>query len=160
MIGKAVGWVVFLGLLGGGAFYSVKMVSQDAGESLGMAFGKETDTTIQVHIAVPIGMPTADPPELNANFKPDWPKWIADHFDITDNAGNTITLRRNINSTIISDNDVRFIPDSYLIGDLTQGTKYTLTLTPIVSEPEVYKYEMVAPAEAQPFSRKLFKPAY
>jgi hypothetical protein len=157
---KAITWIIFLGVLGGGAFYSVKMVSEDPGHMVGMAFGNASETAVDIHIAVPISMPKVDPPPLNADFKPDWPQWIIDHYDVRDAAGNAVVFRRNINSTLITDNEIRFPPDCYLVGQMTPGTTYTFELTPKLSEPEKYKFEMVAPSEKVKFSRKTFKPAY
>lgn len=160
MAAKAIVWVMILGALGGSVFYSVGMMNQDRGYPVGLAFGRADGTTIELHIVVPLSMPMIDPPPLTAGFKPDWPQWIVDHYDVRDAAGNAVTFRRNINSTVIKEHEVRFPPDCYLIGQVTQGTTYTFELIPKLGEPEKYKYEFTAPSVKEAFSRKTFEPAY
>jgi len=160
MAAKAIVWLMILGALGGSAFYGVKMMNEDRGIPVGIAFGRADGTTIELHIVVPLSMPMIDSPPLNASFKPDWPQWIIDHYDVRDAAGNPVTFRRSINSTVIKEHEVRFLPDSYLSGQLTQGTTYTIELIPMLNEPEKYKYEFTAPSANETYSRKNFETAY
>ena len=161
MATKALVWVLILGSLGLSVLYTIKVMNEDTGRLVGFAFGGASGSTIDMHIVVPLAAPMIDGPPLGVDMEPDWPQWIADHYDVRDASGNAVSFRRNINSTAIRESEVKGgLPDSYLIGELQQGTSYTFTYTPIVGEPEKYKYEFVAPSAKEPFSRKNFDPDY
>ncbi len=158
---KALVWVMILGSLGLSVLYMIQVMNEDPGYLVGTAFGRADGTTIEIHIVVPLAAPMIDAPPLNADYKPDWPTWIADHYDVQDASGNAVSFRRNINSTVIKESDVKGgLPDSYLIGKLQQGTSYTFKYIPILGEPEKYLYEFVAPSANESFSRKRFDTDY
>jgi hypothetical protein len=158
---KAIVWCMILGSLGGSVLFTIKVMNEDPGRLVGMAFGKANGTTVELHVVVTLLAPSIDPVPLRADGELDWSTWSSDHYDVRDAAGNAVSFRRNINSTVIKEHDVGGgLPDSYLIGELQQGTSYTFTYTPIMSEPEQYKYEFVAPSAKEPFKRMNFEPAY
>jgi len=161
MVVKALVWILLLGGLGAGVLYTIKVMNEDPGYMVGYAFGGASDATIDMHIVVTLAAPMKDAPPLGADMEPDWPQWITDHYDVRDASGNAVSFRRNISSTAIRESDIKGgLPDSYLIGELQQGTTYTFKYTPIVGEPETYIYEFVAPSANEKFSRKTFTPNY
>ena len=152
---------MILGSLGFSVLYTIKVLNEDPGYMVGYAFGGADSSTIDMHIVVPLAAPMIDAPPLGADFEPDWATWITDHYDVRDPSGNAVSFRRNINSTVIRESDVKGgLPDSYLIGELQQGTTYTFKYTPIVGEPAKYIYEFIAPSANEKFSRKTFSTDY
>lgn len=89
-----------------------------------------------MHLVVTMGMPIEDPPQRDPQDRPIWPRWVAEHFELRDQQGAAVDLRRRMQSPLISHLEVRGLPDTYLVATLRPGAEYCFDYIPAKSKPQ------------------------
>ena len=110
VISVVVVWAAYAGL-------GLKL-GEDPGQMIGYACGNPMNNKIQVQIVIAMGMTRKDPPKSEGTKQGlyvDWENWIADHFILRSEGGETIELQRQHFGNLIPSAKVG-TPDSYLVG--------------------------------------------
>ncbi len=136
-----IGFVLFLG-----SMFLSGQVTRDPGHMLAIAFGVPTGDAMQFHLAVGPRLPLMDPPELS-DKPPDWTKWAADHFQLRDDAGNQLPLKKMGTSGLMLDDKASGSPEFVLWADVKKGRTYSCDYVPIVREGKRYRYTFTVPSE-------------
>lgn len=152
-----IGLIVFL--LGFGYWMVVLVGNEDPGVHLALAFGNPTEdeNEIEMHVVVGVVMAAVDRTRTDKTI-PTWPEWIADHFDLTDAAGNTLELARTNFSSVITADQVVGTHEFFMKVKLKVGQPYTLDYTPVVAKGQTYRYTFTAPAAPETVKQIQFKP--
>jgi hypothetical protein len=155
------GIVILIILLAIGAFFvSMSLTSEgfrDQGEALAVAFAAVTDETLEMQIGVPTLIPLADPPDYNERSVPKWDEWNEKHFQMRDEAGKIISLRRMGTSALFVGEVAAGVPEFVLCADLKKGANYSCDFIPIVKKGKKYRYSFTVPTEGQKVGRKTFE---
>jgi len=150
--------VVVLGLAGliGNSVYK-KVSPRHQGRQFLVAFGIPDKDEIQIHLAVPPMVSERDPPKLTEAWVPLWADWVEDHFQLTHSSGERIGLLQIGGSGLIMEKKTQGIePEFILWAFLKKGEEYAIDFTPILAEPDVYRYEFTAPTEITKVDRVKF----
>ena len=132
-------------------------VVRDQGRLLPIAFGVSRDGAMQMHLGVPALVPVADPPELNARRTPQWNQWIKEHFQLRDELGTGLRLRKKGTSGLMVGGTAAGDPPFVVWAELTKGGKYTCDYVPIVGDGRRYRYSFVVPREPGKVKRRRFR---
>jgi hypothetical protein len=155
------GIVILIILLAIGAFFvSMSLTREgfrDQGEALAVAFAAVTDETVEMQIGVPTLIPLADPPDYNEQSVPKWDEWNEKHFQMRDEAGKIISLRRIGTSALFIGEVAAGVPEFVLCADLKKGANYSCDFIPIVAKGKKYRYSFTVPTESQKVGRKTFE---
>ena len=140
-----------------GSRYLTGEVMGDQGHPLAVAYAAATEGTLEMQIGVPPLIPLADPPEFNERSTPKWNEWIEKHFQMRDEGGTIIPLRRLGTSALFVGEVAAGVPEFVLCADLKKGGKYSCDFVPILSKGKRYRYSFSAPTEPQKVGRRTFE---
>ena len=156
---KAFLWVVLLSIIGVSAYFMVKGMMPDDSRMISIAFGNEEGDQVDIHVELSMLMAQSDTwGYMTAEGNVDYNAWAMDHYIIKDSSGSQVDLRHSKGSNLISDKDTRGYHDSFLIGKVRKGEKYTFEYIPIKDDEERFGYEFVAPSDNAGRSRVSFQP--
>ena len=122
-----------------------------------VAYAAVGDETLEMQIGVPPLTPLADPPDYNERSIPKWDEWNERHFQLRDDAGKIIPLRRMGTSALFIGEVAAGVPEFVLCADLKKGANYSCDFIPIVAKGKKYRYSFTVPAEPQKVGRKTFE---
>ncbi|MEO0513907.1 MAG: hypothetical protein AAF086_01255 [Planctomycetota bacterium] len=157
---KAVVWGGMLLVALSGMFYGMKMLNADSGELVGYAISApDANNECELQIVVSLMTTAMDAPtQFTASGKPDWEYWLDGHFIVTDDAGNTVDLKKGGFKSRDIDENKAGTAEFIALGTLEAGKTYTLDYIPVVGQPE--KYSMTIQGAAKEFRRENFEPNY
>ncbi len=144
-------------IFGAVAFWAMNESASDQGHWIAFAFGGEETGTIEMHLAIDMGMGLRDPPKLSPKCDPLWDLWVAEHFIMSDEAGNTLEASRASSSPYISAEECKGAAEWFIAYELNAGASYTLDFKPRTTEAARYRHEFVAPVDAEKMVRSLFR---
>jgi hypothetical protein len=122
-------------------------ISEDQGRLLAVAYGAQKGDTIQIHVGVAPLILTKDPPTRDG--KPmEIAEWIALHFFLRDEQGNSIPVQKLGTSSLMS-GPTAGAPEFSVNATLAKNKKYALDFKPFMDEERRYRMEFTAPAEDQ-----------
>jgi hypothetical protein len=104
-----------------GSWYLTGETLGDQGNPLAVAFAAAGDDTLEMQIGVPPLVPLADPPEFNERSIPKWTEWIEKHFQMRDESGKLVPLRRIGTSALFVGEVAAGVPEFVLCADLKKG---------------------------------------
>jgi len=137
--------------------YLTGEVMGDQGHPLAVAWGAATEDTLEMQIGVPPLFPLADPPEFNERNIEKWSEWIDKHFQMHDEAGQVIPLRRIGTSALFVGEVAAGVPEFVLCVDLKKGGRYSCDFVPILAKGKRYRYSFNVPTESQKVGRRTFE---
>lgn len=150
----AIGLLCFLAFI---LYFAVsRETAQDPGRMIPIGLGNATPTSVDLHLAVGIGMPRRDGPKL-VHGVIQWDKWVEEHFELRDASGTRVPFRRNNFSRIIPE-PTAGTPEFFLHATLKPGTTYTIDYIPVAGDPTRYRYKLTAPSENTGPERVVFAP--
>ena len=153
-----VGLILILGVC---AFFVSRYLTGEAfadqGQALAVAYGAATEETLEMQIGVPTVIPLVDPPEYNERSTPKWDDWIEKRFQMRDESGNIIRLRRIGTSALFVGEVAAGVPEFVLCADLKKGGKYSCDFIPILAKGKRYRYFFIVPTESQKVGRRTFE---
>lgn len=149
---KLVGMVLFLGVAVLITYMGAKALKK-AEESflIGIAFGEPTKDVISVHVPIQVTMVRTEGPKLR-NGVVQWFEWIDEHFDLRDDRGERVNLKKLEFSSLITSRDVA-APEFFIGAKIKPGEKYTFAYIPFVGGSQRYRHEFTAPSDATGFQR-------
>jgi len=155
------GIIVLILLLAVGAFFVSRYLTGEAmadqGQPLAVAYGAATEETLEMQIGVPTLIPLVDPPEFYEHNTPNWSEWTEKHFQMHDEAGQVIPLRRIGTSAMFVGEVAAGVPEFVLCVDLKKGAKYSCDFIPILKKGKRYRYSFTVPTESQQVGRRTFE---
>ena len=143
MIGKLLFAGGMLGTLALVVWGITQMGSNEPQRFLPIGFGTPSGDKVEMHIAVSMFLPKADPPKLEGGVLR-WDEWVSDHFAIRSATGDKVTLKRT-NFTKHIPGQVAGTPEFYIAADLKPGATYVLELEPVRGGEEKWRHEFAAP---------------
>ncbi|MFN0136224.1 MAG: hypothetical protein ACKVS9_08925 [Phycisphaerae bacterium] len=144
MSGKVLFVGALLAALGGIMSYVLTgKMNGEPPEMLPIGFVIVSGEVTQIDIAVGMFDYKKDPPKLKQSVD----DWIKNKFQLKDDSGAAVTLRRSNFSKGIPD-AVSGTAEFYLHGQLKPGKSYTLEYVPIVEEGVRHRHTFAAPASA------------
>lgn len=147
-----------VGVIACGATWYVIKESNKETASLTLAYGHVDGEKIEIHVAVPVGMPGKDPPKLDKSFNPKWEEWVADHFVIIADNGDRVPMERIARSELLPDHKVGGAPEFFLKGKLKVGTNYKFDYVPRSYESSrKFRLAFTAPSSQSPLKREIFE---
>ncbi len=130
----------------------------DPGIGVALAFGNPDEGTIEMHVAIDMGMPRRERPRANIKGTLLWDEWVADHFDLRDGNGQPVEITRIGYSMLIPEQKVGGAPEFYLKAVLQGGVSYTFDYIARKADAHLYRRTFVAPADTQQMKRWNFEP--
>ncbi len=141
-----------------GFIWSASRMSADPGRTIALVFGVPDEETIEIHAAVAPGMVAAEGPRMDRNGNVLWDEWIAEHFDLRDEAGDKVPMHRRNFSDLIPANKVVGTPEFYVAAKLRIGGRYTFDYIPLVRVGKRYRHTFTAPEDDTSVKRPNFGP--
>lgn len=140
--------VIFIFSIGIGVCYTIisREVLSDQGHMFRVVFGIPKGGDMQMHVSIPPMIAHKDPPRVNSRGVSLWKDWVADHFQILDESGQSIRLQRLGTSGLLGDQSGA--SDFALWTELKQGKSYTMDFVPIRDEENRYRFAFEVPVEA------------
>lgn len=126
-----------------------RRLQQDA-TPIGFAVGKAENGESPIEVVVSMGMPRREAPVLKYGIL-QWEDWIRTHFDLRDESGKQVPLRKANFAKLISDAQA-MNPEFFLAGSLKPG-KYRFNYIPVLGEGRKYVYEFKVDPAGLPFAR-------
>ena len=156
--------VILIGACCFGGWYLYRQATEDPGLPISLAFGNLNEGEVELHVVVSIGMVATEGLRAlvlsdGAPSRQTWDEWIAEHFDLHDDSGQRVQLRRDGHSSLISDQQAHN-PEFYLVGKLLVGVNYTFDYIPRRDWNIHHRQRFTAPAEDRPFQRLYFETVY
>ena len=94
------------------------------------------------------------PPEIGPSGSPNWPLWIQEYFELKDEAGTAVALKKASNGWLMPKNKKVGTEEFFLTGRLKPGAKYTLTYkTGEGDRRRVWQRELTVPEKEQPYKK-------
>lgn len=144
MSGKVLFAGALLAALGGILGYVItSKMHDDPGEMMPIGFVIVSGDVTQIEIAVSMIAHKKDPPKLKQSFE----DWVKNKFQLKDDGGTAVTLRRAGFSKGIPE-AVGGVAEFYLVGQLKPGKSYTLDYVPVIDEGTRYRHSFTAPTSA------------
>ncbi len=154
-----VGMFLFAAAVGVGVIFLENEWHRDRGEQIGIAAGNPSSESLELNVVISRQMVTRDPPahvaESGAVL---WQEWVPAHFELTDQAGQRVSMQRAGTSSIINPRKA-FNPEFYLTARVKPGGTYTLDYIPTVGATQRYRYIFTVPPEKMKYERVYFEPA-
>lgn len=150
--------LIVIALFAAVSWWLMHETMSDQGTWVAFAFGNESADEIEVHIPVDMGMTMRERPKFTDKGDLHWEEWVAEHWQIMDEAGEPLPIQRMGHSLIISDEKARSNPEFYIKAKLKTGKQYTIEYKPKRAEKLRYRHTLTAPAEAQKVTRLQFPP--
>lgn len=154
------GIIGLLGFIAVVAFVGSMALSREAvrdqGRLLAVAFGVPKDDAMQMHLGVPALVPVVDPPEVNARRTPLWNQWIKGHFQLRDELGTGLRLRKKGTSRLMVGETAAGDPSFVVWAELRKGGQYTCDYVPIVGDGKRYRYSFIVPKQPGKVKRRRF----
>ena len=150
--------IVLLGI--GFFFWSVFLGGEtlrDPGRPLAIAFGAPRGDVMQMHLGVSPMIPRADPPGT-ARGRVLWKEWTAEHFQLRDDSGKVVPLRRMVTSGLLLGKKLGGAPEFVLWAELKKGGKYTFDFVPVAAKSKRYRHSFTVPSEPREVGRRTFNP--
>jgi len=157
---KAVVWGGMLIVALSGMFYGMKALNADSGQLVGYAVSApDANHECELQIVVSLMTTAMDSPaQFTASGKPDWDHWLTTHFTVTDDAGNTVDLRKGGFKSQDIDEMKAGSAEFIALGKLDAGKMYTVDFIPVIGQPELYTKTIEGAAKE--FRRENFEPDY
>lgn len=157
---KAVVWGGMLILALSGMFYGMKVINADSGQLVGYAVSTpDANNECELQIVVSMMTTAMDAPtQFTASGKPDWNHWLTGHFTVTDDAGQTVDLKKGGFKSQDIDEMKAGTAEFIALGQLDADKTYTLDYIPVVGQPE--KYTTTIQGATKEFRRENFEPNY
>jgi hypothetical protein len=138
-------------------FFSREM-TRDRGVDLAIAWVSLGPDNVEMQIGVGPMVPLRDPPEINPNTGAAlWDAWEKAHYQVRDENGTEVRLRRVGTSAMFLDSKAAGNPEFILTASLRKGGKYTCDHVPVLAEQKRYRYSFTVPPETQKVGRELFQ---
>jgi hypothetical protein len=148
---------IIIVLVGGGIWVGLtKTLMSDTGLYVLVASGDAPDDKIELNISVDLPFVFKEPPKLDTQGNQLWDEWIAQHYDMRDEAGKIIPGFRIAHSQYVDERKIKNLPEFYLKYVLEKDRKYTLTNHPFLAKKTKYAYTFTA--VAKPAERIQFPP--
>jgi len=154
------------------SMWIVGHMGTDKGTLIGVAFGNAGSDSIEVHVAVPVGMLAVEGPRVDEggivtredgstyHVEPTvhWQEWVGEHFQLCDRSGKMIELSRKSHSKQFDGAKGYSLVEFFLAGRLAPGQEYTLDYKPKRAEPKCYRRAFAAPEGGTKAKRVKFEP--
>jgi len=138
--------------------FFTRELMRDQGLPLAIAWGATTSETVEMQIGVGPLIPVRDPPEINPNTgNAMWVEWEKAHYQIRDESGGEVPLRRMGTGALFLDSKAAGNPEFILCANLKKSAKYSCDFVPVLAENKRYRYSFNAPRESQKVGRELFE---
>ena len=153
-------WLVAIGGLGLIAFFWMSSVmTGDQGIGITLAYGNIQGDLIEVNAAVDMGITRREGPRIDPNRSEQelWEEWLTEHFDLRDDSGARVELKRVGQSLLMDVMKMPGAPDFFLTAKLRTRVQYSFDYIPRRAESARYRYTFVAPAEKTGMKRRTFE---
>lgn len=139
---KAALWAILFFGLSIPVYFIYKSVNPDPMYTLNTAMGEPRDDgTMTFQIAVNMVMAEKGEMFYTPDEKPDWDRWMKDHFQLTGKNGDTPTFKKiGTTSTLIDFNDLPTV-DFIMTTTINRDEDYTLIYEPEVGGDEKWQYD-------------------
>jgi len=138
---KAAMWAILFFGISIPAYFMYKSVNPDPMYTLNTAMGDlKDDGTLTYQIAIGMVMASRDEVFYTPGEKPDWDRWMRDHFKLTGANGDQPKFKKlGTTSTLIDFNDLATV-EFIISTTIQQDQDYTLIYEPVLGEPEKWEY--------------------
>jgi hypothetical protein len=150
--------VVIFVACGAGAWWLNSIWSKERGFLLGFAYGQTEFDGFELHVIVAMPMVNIEGPRLDERTAAVlWDEWVEQHFDLRDDADNSLKLVRAGSFSSLIPDEKAGNPEFFLKAEVTPGVTYTLDYKPERAVPKRYRHTFTALTEGQPLQRLYFK---
>jgi hypothetical protein len=156
---KVFGVLIGLGVVGLGLWWWVaREMGKEGDMPIAVVFGDLKGESIEINLAVEMGMENREGPRVDAANRVLWDEWVVEHFKIRDDAGGEAELSRVAQSALMDITKLPGAPEFCLKGRLTCGKQYTFDYIPHRAETKCYRWKFAAPSGPQKMQRAPFTP--
>ena len=150
---------VLLAMVGAGLYCGVmKEAMSDQGIWLLTAIGNLNEKNVEMVVSVELGATVRARPKVDSQMNPLWDEWIAEHYELTDDAGKVQPFTRIAHSLLVDERKVKTLSEFYVRYVLEKGRGYSLEYKPKRDKKGHYRHTFTAPSDTTPPERVHFLP--
>ncbi len=129
--------------------FFAKLITADQGKNLAIAYNEPYPDTFEIQVGIGQMVAMRDPPKSTPKGILLWKEWIAAHFELRNDAGTVIPLKRIGTSTLFTGSKGGGDPDFVLVGQVQKEADYEFDYIPVLSAGKTYRYTFKAPTDAK-----------